>query len=108
MFWRREHKTMPVRDVQSEAVSAIIQGSAILPSRRLTGAIFTALLDNPGISVAELETQFVRQYRPSSLLSRFTSAREVADAAVYLCSERASATTGSAMRAEGGIVNQIM
>jgi enoyl-[acyl-carrier-protein] reductase (NADH) len=32
----------------------------------------------------------------------------VADAAVYLCSERASATTGSAMRAEGGIVNQIM
>ena len=55
MFWRREHKTMPVRDVQSEAVSAIIQGSAILPSRRLTGAIFTALLDNPGISVAELD-----------------------------------------------------
>jgi hypothetical protein len=55
MFWRREHKTMPVRDVQSEAVAAIIQGSAILPSRRLTGAIFTALLDNPGISVAELD-----------------------------------------------------
>ena len=22
MFWRREHKTMPVRDVQSEAVAA--------------------------------------------------------------------------------------
>jgi hypothetical protein len=55
MFWRREPKTMPVRDVQSEAVAAIIQGSAILPSRRLTGAIFTALLDNPGISVAELD-----------------------------------------------------
>lgn len=47
MFWRDQHKTMPVRDVQSEAVSAIIQGSAILPSRRLTGAIYTALLDNP-------------------------------------------------------------
>jgi hypothetical protein len=55
MFWNREPKTMPVRDVQSEAVAAIIQGSAILPSRRLTGAIFTALLDNPGISVAELD-----------------------------------------------------
>jgi hypothetical protein len=46
---------MPVRDVQSEAVAAIIQGSAILPPRRLTGAIYTALLDNPGISVAELD-----------------------------------------------------
>lgn len=55
MFWRREPKTMPHRDVQAEAVAAIIQGSAILPSRRLTGAIFTALLDNPGISVAELD-----------------------------------------------------
>jgi len=55
MFWNREPKTMPVRDVQAEAVAAIIQGSAVLPSRRLTGAIFTALLDNPGISVAELD-----------------------------------------------------
>jgi len=55
MFWNREPKTMPHRDVQSEAVAAIIQGSAILPSRRLTGAIYTALLDNPGISVAELD-----------------------------------------------------
>jgi hypothetical protein len=54
MFWRRE-KTMPVRDVQAEAVAAIIQGASILPSRRLTGAIFTALLDNPGISVTELD-----------------------------------------------------
>ena len=55
MFWNREPKTMPVRDVQSEAVAAIIQGASILPSKRLTGAIFTALLDNPGISVAELD-----------------------------------------------------
>jgi len=54
MFGRKE-RIMPVRDVQAEAVAAIIQGSAILPSRRLTGAIYTALLDNPGISVAELD-----------------------------------------------------
>lgn len=55
MFWNKAPKSMPHRDVQAEAVAAIIQGSAILPSRRLTGAIFTALLDNPGISVAELD-----------------------------------------------------
>ncbi len=55
MFWRKEPKTMPKRDVQSEAVAAIIQGASILPSKRLTGAIFTALLDNPGISVTELD-----------------------------------------------------
>ena len=55
MFWRREHKTMPVRDVQSEAVAAIIQGSAVLPSKRLTNAIYTALLDSRDMSVAELD-----------------------------------------------------
>jgi len=55
MFWNREPKTMPVRDVQSEAVAAIIQGSAVLPSKRLANAIYTALLDNRDISVAELD-----------------------------------------------------
>lgn len=55
MFWRKEPKTMPVRDVQSEAVAAIIQGAAVLPSKRLTNAIYTALLDNRDISVAELD-----------------------------------------------------
>lgn len=55
MFWRKEPKVLPVRDVQSEAVAAIIQGSAVLPSKRLTNAIFTALLDNRDISVAELD-----------------------------------------------------
>jgi NAD(P)-dependent dehydrogenase (short-subunit alcohol dehydrogenase family) len=61
-----------------------------------------------GISVAELEQDFFRRFRPTSLLARFASAQEVADAALYLCSERASATTGAAMRADGGTVNQIM
>ena len=54
MFWRKEPKTMPVRDVQSEAVAAIIQGSAVLPSKRLTNAIYTALLDNR-VPVEELD-----------------------------------------------------
>ena len=54
MFWRKKSETMPVRDVQSEAVAAIIQGSAVLPSKRLTNAIYTALLDNR-VSVEELD-----------------------------------------------------
>jgi hypothetical protein len=54
MFFRKKPETMPVRDVQSEAVAAIIQGSAVLPSKRLTNAIYTALLDNR-VSVEELD-----------------------------------------------------
>ena len=61
-----------------------------------------------GISITELEAQFFRDYRPTSLLRKFTSAGEVANLAVYLCGAGASATTGAALRADGGVVNQIM
>lgn len=55
MFWRKEKAVMPRVDVQSEAVAAIIKGAAVLPSKRLTSAIYTALLDHRDISVAELD-----------------------------------------------------
>ena len=61
-----------------------------------------------GKTVAELEDEFFKVFRPSSILKRFTSAEEVANMAVYICSPLASATTGAALRVEGGIVNQIM
>lgn len=61
-----------------------------------------------GKTVAEIEADFFRDYRPTSLVRRFTSAEEVANLAVYLCGAGASATTGAALRADGGVVNQIM
>jgi NAD(P)-dependent dehydrogenase (short-subunit alcohol dehydrogenase family) len=61
-----------------------------------------------GITVAEIEAAFFRDFRPTSLLRRFTSADEVAALGVYLCSEAASGTSGTAMRVDGGVVNQIM
>ena len=61
-----------------------------------------------GMTVPELEADFFRSFRPTSILKRFTSAEEVANLAVYLCSEASSATTGAALRADGGVVNQIM
>ena len=61
-----------------------------------------------GKTLEEVEQEFFRLIRPTSLLRRFTSAEEVASLAVYLCSELASGTTGAAMRVDGGVVNQIM
>jgi NAD(P)-dependent dehydrogenase (short-subunit alcohol dehydrogenase family) len=61
-----------------------------------------------GMTIAELEADFFVTYRPTSLLKRFTSAEEIANLAVYLCGAGASATTGAALRADGGIVNTIM
>lgn len=61
-----------------------------------------------GKTVAALEAEFIRDFRPTSLVRRFTSADEVASMGVYLCSEAASATSGAAVRVDGGVVNQIM
>ena len=61
-----------------------------------------------GRTVGEIEADFFRIYRPTSLLRRFTSAEEVANLAVYLCGAGASGTTGAALRVDGGVVNQIM
>jgi NAD(P)-dependent dehydrogenase (short-subunit alcohol dehydrogenase family) len=61
-----------------------------------------------GKTVAEIEAGFFQNYRPTSILRRFTSAEEVANLAIYLCGAGASATTGAALRVDGGVVNQIM
>jgi NAD(P)-dependent dehydrogenase (short-subunit alcohol dehydrogenase family) len=60
------------------------------------------------VTVPELEKDFFVSFRPTSLLKRFTTAEEVANLAVFLCSPSSSATNGAAMRADGGVVNQIM
>lgn len=61
-----------------------------------------------GVSVEQLEEDFFVTFRPSSLTKRFASAQEVANLTVYLCGQGASATTGAALRVDGGTVNQIM
>lgn len=61
-----------------------------------------------GKTLEEIETDFFKTFRPTSLLRRFASAQEVANLAVYLCGAGASATTGAALRVDGGVVNQIM
>ena len=45
---------------------------------------------------------------PSSLLKRFATSEEVAAMVVYVCSPRASATNGAALRVDGGVVRSIV
>ncbi len=57
---------------------------------------------------ATVEADFFRSVRPSSLLKRFASPEEVAALVVYVCSPRASATNGAALRVDGGVVRSIV
>jgi NAD(P)-dependent dehydrogenase (short-subunit alcohol dehydrogenase family) len=50
------------------------------------------------------EKEFFERVRPTSLLKRFATTDEVASLVTYLCSPLASATNGSALRVDGGVV----
>ena len=61
-----------------------------------------------GSQTTEVEEEFLRTMRPSSLIRRFAEPEEVANVVVYLAGERASATTGAAIRVDGGVVRSIL
>ena len=50
---------------------------------------------------------FIKQHRPTSLIQRFATVEEVANMVVYVCSKEASATNGTALRVDGGVVRSI-
>ena len=56
---------------------------------------------------AEVEQEFFRTVRPSSLLQRFERTEEVAALVAFVASPLSSATNGAALRAEGGVVSSI-
>jgi NAD(P)-dependent dehydrogenase (short-subunit alcohol dehydrogenase family) len=57
-----------------------------------------------GKSVQAFEEEFFAKVRPSSLIKRFATPDEVAALVVYLASPLSSATTGAAMRVDGGVI----
>jgi NAD(P)-dependent dehydrogenase (short-subunit alcohol dehydrogenase family) len=57
---------------------------------------------------AAFEKEFFQKVRPSSLLKRFATIDEVAYMITFLSSPLASATTGAAVRVDGGVVRAIL
>jgi NAD(P)-dependent dehydrogenase (short-subunit alcohol dehydrogenase family) len=63
-----------------------------------------ALAAQEGKSFADFEKEFFEKVRPTSLIKRFASPEEVAALVTYVASPLASATTGAALRVDGGVV----
>lgn len=72
------------------------------------GDFFGKIAAEKGLSQAEVERDFIATHRPSSLIQRLATVDEVANLSVYLASEQASATTGAAMRVDGGVVRSVV
>jgi NAD(P)-dependent dehydrogenase (short-subunit alcohol dehydrogenase family) len=60
-----------------------------------------------GQSIEEIGRDFVMRERPTSLIERLATTEEVANLVVYVASEQASATTGAALRVDGGVLRGI-
>ena len=56
----------------------------------------------------EAQREFMKLHRPQSLFQRLIEPTEIANMVVYLSSDLASATTGGALRVDGGYVDSIL
>ena len=64
--------------------------------------------DDKSLPWDEAQREFMRKYRPQSLLQRLIEPAEIANIVTYLASPLASATTGGALRVDGGYVDSIV
>ena len=99
----------------SRGIAASVAGTGITVNSVLPGPtrsegvldFFSKLAKESGMSDGEMEKDFFAKHRPSSLLRRLATPDEIANMVVYVCSKQASATTGAALRVDGGLVSTI-
>ena len=82
-------------------VNSILPG----PTRsRGVGDFVEALAQAENKSQAAFEQEFFEHVRPTSLIKRFATTEEVANLVAYIASPLSSATTGAALRVDGGVI----
>ncbi len=85
--------------------------NSVLPGPTLSDGVTDMLGDaakGGGEAAEKAMADFVKAHRPSSILRRGASVEEVANMVVYVASPQASATTGAALRVDGGVIDTLM
>jgi len=99
------------RGLAESLVGTSVTVNSVLPGPTASegvGEFVTRLAAERGVDRATVEREFFATARPSSILQRFATPDEVASMIAYVCSTRASATTGAALRVDGGVVRAIV
>ncbi len=99
----------------SRGLAELAAGTGVTVNAVVPGPTNSEILSNwmksmaqeQGITQAQAEQQFLQNARPTTLLNRFTTTTEIANMVVYASSEQASATTGAALRVDGGVIRSI-
>jgi NAD(P)-dependent dehydrogenase (short-subunit alcohol dehydrogenase family) len=84
--------------------------NAVLPGPTMSEGVkawVSAEAEKSGKTIEQAGIDFVLTNRPSSIIHRPATVEEVANMIVYVCSKEASATTGAALRVDGGVVDTL-
>ena len=81
--------------------------NAVLPGPTWSegaGTFVKDLAAQKNLTIQEMEKEFFKTARPTSILQRFIDPDEIASVVAYLASDLSIATNGAAIRADGGLV----
>lgn len=95
------------RGIAESVAGTGITVNCVLPGPTKTRGVVDfvgELSKDSGQSFEEFESEFFAHVRPSSLIKRFADPAEVAAMITYVVSPLASATSGAALRVDGGVV----
>ena len=98
------------RGLAKRMAGTAVTVNAILPGPTLSEGFVNLLQEEvrkTGRSIDDVARDFIKANRPTSVLQRPASVEEVANLVVYVASDLSSATTGSALRVDGGVVEGI-
>jgi NAD(P)-dependent dehydrogenase (short-subunit alcohol dehydrogenase family) len=99
------------RGLAETLVGTDVTVNSVLPGPTASegvGGFVKQLAAASGKDASTVEREFFTTARPSSIIQRFATTDEVASLIAYVCSARASATTGAALRVDGGVVRAIL
>jgi NAD(P)-dependent dehydrogenase (short-subunit alcohol dehydrogenase family) len=86
-------------------VNSVLPGPTL--SELMTGMLQQRVDDGSAADLEEAGRAFIAEARPTSILERPAQVEEVANMVAYVASPLASATTGAALRVDGGVVRAI-
>ncbi|QNP61639.1 SDR family NAD(P)-dependent oxidoreductase [Streptomyces genisteinicus] len=98
------------RGFAKEAAGTGVTVNSVIAGPTHTGGVeeFVHSLVGADLPWDEAQRVFMREHRPQSLIQRLIEPEEIAHMVVYLSSGFASATTGGALRVDGGYVDAIL
>ena len=98
------------RGFAKEAAGSGVTVNSVIAGPTHTGGVedFVYELVDKDLPWDEAQREFMRVHRPQSLLQRLIEPGEIANMVTYLSSPLASATTGGALRVDGGYVDSIL